>query len=243
MAIFGPLISATVFMGGVDLSGNCNKLDGPHAMIADEDVTNFASGGAKVRTGGLIDGDLGIEGFVEYGTGLEDAAAFSTFSANTPTVSVSADGTDGGVTYTMQALQLDYKFGGPVGGVQPYTISVKNRGQYGPVRGNLLLPKQTMTATTNGTVTNLGAVSSTQSLYAALHVFAASGTLDVTVQSAATVGFGSPTTRLTFSQMTATGDQFATPISGAITDGYWRVVATIAGGTPSFSAAVIVGIQ
>lgn len=250
MAIHGPLVAATVWFGQVDLSGNCNKIDGPHCTVVDLDTTNFASGGAHARTGGLYDSDTNIEGFAEYGANLQDDysfAAVDSISPPTRIVSISPTGADGAVAYTFQGLHLDYKTGTQVGSVQPYALNVKGRGTYPTIRGNILLPKQAMAATTNGTVTNLGAVSATQSVYASLHVFAASGTnptLDVTVQSAALVGFGTPTTRITFAQQTAAGSVFATPTAGAITDAFWRVTATIGGtGGPNFTAAVVVGIQ
>ncbi len=69
-----------------------------------------------------------------------------------------------------------------------------------------------------------------------------SPTLDVTIESAALVGFGSPTTRMTFSQMTARGAQFAS-VAGAITDPYWRVKWTLGGSTPGFALVVAIGIQ
>jgi hypothetical protein len=89
-------------------------------------------------------------------------------------------------------------------------------------------------------------VSASQKMYAALHVRSVSGTnptLDVVVQSD-TVGFPSATSRITFSQATATTNrhQFSS-VAGAITDDYWRVSYTIGGtGTPTFSFAVTVGI-
>ena len=116
----------------------------------------------------------------------------------------------------------------------------------GPVvRGTLMHPTTTARSTSStGTARQLGAVSATQSVYAALHVLSVSGTstptLTVTVQSD-TVGFATPTSRVVFSGATAVGAQFGSA-AGAITDDYWRVSWTVSGTNPSFLFGVTIGI-
>jgi hypothetical protein len=248
MAIHGAFTSGTAWFSGYDLSGVANKLDFD-AQAADLDTTVFTSAGAKTRTGGLVDTVASVDGYVEYGTGLEDDTLFGALAANTHVLTMTPTGADGATTYFTSILLDDYKTGGQVGTVLPFTASFKGRDQYGPLRGQLLLPKQVLpSGATNGTITQLGAVSATQRVYAVLHVFAVSGTsptLDVVVKSAAAVGFSSPTTRITFAQQVAAGDVFAVPLGpGAITDQYWRVVATVGGSaTPTVTAAVAVAIQ
>jgi hypothetical protein len=76
-------------------------------------------------------------------------------------------------------------------------------------------------------------------------VIAAGGTLptlDVTVQSDDAEGFASPTTRLTFTQKSAIGAEFITPVAGPITDTWWRVSWAIGGTTPTFGIVACVGI-
>jgi hypothetical protein len=92
----------------------------------------------------------------------------------------------------------------------------------------------------------LGAVAAGQRVYAALHVIdpvsGTSPTLDVTLKSAALVGFGSPTTRLTFTQATEPTSELLSA-AGAITDEFWRVDFSIGGtDTPTFPFIVVVGI-
>ncbi len=89
-----------------------------------------------------------------------------------------------------------------------------------------------------------------QKLYAFLHVTATSGegdqTLDVVIKSdSASDHSVSPATRVTFTQVTTSvGAQFATPVSGAISDDYWRAEWTIGGtGSPSFTFLVGMGIM
>ena len=90
-----------------------------------------------------------------------------------------------------------------------------------------VLTNTTAGSSDTGTARQVGAVAANQKLYAILHVTASSGdasqTLDVKVQSDDDQGFASPTDRVTFSQVTTSVTaQYATPVSGAITDDWWR---------------------
>ena len=123
--------------------------------------------------------------------------------------------------------------------------SVSSSLSTGPlVRGRLLHPSNVArTSSGSGTAVQDAAVGSGQTLYAALHVIAASGgspTLDVIVQSDDNSGFTSATNRITFSQATTTGAQWGSAV-GPITDTYWRVTYTVGGSTPSFAFAVTCG--
>ena len=96
----------------------------------------------------------------------------------------------------------------------------------------------TSSSTTTGS--QLGAVSAAQRIVANLHVTTAVGSaLDVIVQSDDNSGFTSPTNRITFSQATGITSQHLS-LAGAVTDDYWRLSYTIAGG--SFTFAVALGI-
>lgn len=92
-----------------------------------------------------------------------------------------------------------------------------------------------------GTAVQLGAVSATKRLYAALYVLGGTFTnLAVTIESD-TVGFPSPTTVITFSTVaSAAGGQF-TSVTGPITDDYFRFKATIGSGTANY--AVVFGVM
>jgi hypothetical protein len=94
----------------------------------------------------------------------------------------------------------------------------------------------------------LGAVAANKKLYATLHVLGVSGstnpTVNVSVQSASSSGFTSPSTRISFAQKAAIGAQFATPIAGAITDTWVRARWVVAGaGSPAFNLVVSAGIK
>ncbi|MAH50254.1 hypothetical protein CMI37_30820 [Candidatus Pacearchaeota archaeon] len=113
-----------------------------------------------------------------------------------------------------------------------------------PIGDGVILERDTnITSTVTGAAVQQGAVSSTQKIMCFLHVLsAAGGTLDVTIQSDNGAGFGSPTTRLTFSQVTTTAGAWVATANGAITDDYWRCVAAAGGGSPVYNIAVTFAI-
>lgn len=208
-----------------------------------QDCTVFGDGARKYK-GGLFTAELSADGHADM-TGY-DGLLNTNFRARSAVVaSVSANSDDNSVAYTFEALHDELvPLSGSVGDMAAVSVSATTRNQYGAIRGNILLPSAARTATGVGTARELGAVSSTQRVFAALHVVAASGTtptLDVVVQSDDNSGMTTPTTRLTFAQATATTSQFQSA-AGAITDTWWRVSYTIAGTSPSFSFVVIVGI-
>lgn len=132
-------------------------------------------------------------------------------------------------------------FGGAVGDLAPFNATFE-------AAGDILRPTSLKdgveTTSGSGSVFQEGAVSSTQRITGILHVLAASGTtptLDVIIESAALVGFASPTTRITFPQLGAAGIagfSVPAPVNGPITDEFWRASWTIGGGTPSFTFLV-----
>jgi hypothetical protein len=120
-------------------------------------------------------------------------------------------------------------------------------GSWPLARGVVLNPPGTaLTITGNGTaVQHVAVTTAAQYLYASLHVLSVSGTatptLTVKVQSD-TVGFPSPTDRITFTAATAQSSQISR-VAGINTDDYYRISYTISGTNPSFLALVAVGVQ
>ena len=127
---------------------------------------------------------------------------------------------------------------GTVGSMMGFSLSAEGRGEKN-VSGEILVIPATYTSSSE-TVTNasIGAVSATQKIYSELHVSAASGTLDVIVESSPNSGWGSESTRITHTPFTAVGAEMLST-AGAITDAYWRVKWTISG---SFDFIVSLGI-
>lgn len=160
--------------------------------------------------------------------------------------SVVTNSADGSFAYLMRGITLGYS---PVEGQVGDLAMTKVSGQSSTgalVRGQLIHPgSASRTSSSTGTGRQMGAVTSTQSLYAALHVLSISGTstptLTVKIQSDDNAGFTSATDRITFTANTAVGYEWKS-VAGAITDDYWRVSYTISGTNPVFSFAVVAGI-
>lgn len=207
------------------------------------DNTRFGRSARTMRVG-LFTVSVSASGFADMTT--YDADLFDIYDTSTiGPISVSATGGDGDIAYTTKALTTQLQpLGGSVGDLSALSVQADGSGGVRPVRGTILHAEAAKTATGVGTGRQLGAVSATQTVFGALHVVAASGTLptlDVVIQSDDANTFLTPTTRLTFTQATGKTGQFVSA-AGAITDTWWRVSFTIGGTTPSFTFAAIVGI-
>lgn len=242
MAI-AALTDAHIYTAGVDLQGYSNEvvLD---AAVEDHDSTVFGTSGWRSKEAGLKEVTSTVSGFFDAST--LDAHLFSTFATTGIAYSVAPSAAaDGDLAYTTKVMRPTYQFGGAVGELLPYTASVVGYGT--PlVRGTILHPGATARTTSGtGTGRQLGAVSATQKLYAALHVLSVSGTstptVTVIIQSDSDNTFATPTTVLSFTAATAVGGQFSS-VAGAITDTWYRVSYTISGTSPSFTFAVVAGV-
>lgn len=207
-----------------------------------QDATVFGNASRR-RVAGLKTVDAQAEGFLDSTAG-NDKAFYDRIGLVNEPLSIAPTSTEGGRAFTFRAAESEYSQPFAVGDMYRYSVTAQGNEGEGLIRGSLLL-NGTKNADGSGTSFQLGSVSATQKLYAALHVTAVSGTPTLTakVQSDDNSGFTTPSDRITFTQMTATGAQFATPVAGEITDDWWRVNFTIGGTSPSFTFAVIAGIQ
>lgn len=204
------------------------------------DRTVFGSD-TRQRLGGLKTVTAQHEGF--YDADPFDEALFSRIgSGDTPMSFAADDASEGSAAYSFLANLAEYSPGAQVGDMYAFTVSAEASGSL--IRGTLM-HDAARTTSANGTAQQLGAASSAQTVYAALHVVAASGTtptLDVTVESDDAGGFASPVTQLTFAQKIAIGSEWLT-LAGPVTDDWWRIAWSIGGTGPSFTFVVVLGIQ
>ncbi len=225
-----------------DLSGDMNTLALKHSAEI-LDVTAFGHA-SRNRRGGLKSTDFAHEGLFNSGTDLADEVLFGKIGAGSIMTLSPTDGLDGALAYFMQNRHAEYAPSVPIGEMMAFSVSGQSDGEF--VRGTIV-NNASRTASGNGTGRQLGAVSATQKMYAALHVISVSGTdptLDVIIQSAPTSGFSSPVTRFSFGQKLAAASEWATPVNGAIANTHWRVNYTIGGtDTPTFLFIVVIGIQ
>ena len=231
-----------LFMGGYDLSSNTSSVT-LDVTSEEQDVTTINSGGFISRIGGLKDSSLAVDGFFEAGANKPDALLGASVGNELITTVVP----DAGVcntAYFLKSRLFSYNIFGTVGEVTPFNIS-KGHSSDEVVRGTIELDGD-LTASGNSTGTQLGAVSSTQKVYAAVHVTGVSGTSTPTctfkLQSADNSGFSSATDRATFTGFTAIGSEMK-EVAGAVTDTYWRLNYVISGTNPSFSVHATIGIE
>jgi len=232
---------AKLFFGGYDLSGSMNEVAAGYGAEL-EKTPVFGDTGMR-RLAGIPDGAVQANGY--WDPTLDGALHAKIGLTNEPFSVIPGGNAEGNRGFTFLAASGEYDHGGPVGKAFPFSVGASLSGGEAVIRATLM-HRAVKTATFNGTGQQLGAISATQKLYGALHVFTADGTtptLDVIVESDDNAGFTTAVTRMTFAQKIAIGSEWPTAISGAITDDYWRIVATLTGASPSFDFAVVLGIQ
>jgi len=242
------LLDARLFVGGADLSGSGNKIEITEMSEAKK-TTNWRSGGAVEVIAGLASTEISAEGQWEAGDASKVDDAFwaqrRTLDPWTASGSGESDLAAGNLMYLTSAPRTKSQIWGNAGEVAAWQASAV--GSYSLARGQSAHPSGVpRTANGSGTALQLGAVSSSQCVYANLHVLGVSGTstptLTVTVQSDDNSGFTTPTTRGTFVARTAIGGE-SLRIVGPFTDTYWRVGWTITGSSPSFLFLAAIGIE
>lgn len=234
----------TILAANYDLSGQTNEsmLEISNPPL---DVTNFGSNGWKEFLPGLIEASGTMSGFLETGTDF-DADQLTGLSGIPILIGLNNPLVIGDEVHCYKANQTSYSRRHSVGEAAGWAGNFIGDGAAS--QANVLKILAAKTASADEAGQNLRATAAGQRVYAYLWVTAASGTsptLDVTIESDATDAWvGAETTRFTFTQETdaTAGYQVATPINGAITDTWWRVSATIAGTSPSFTFAVALGI-
>lgn len=237
------LTNVRAFAGAADLTGLTNKAE-VEAKVEAVNVTNYGSGGWEEFIGGLAETDIMLAGFWESGADVTyiDPATFAALGAVGPWTLAPAGAADSALAYLTNALSATYNFLGEVGNAAGFEASAK--GSTKLARGVIGHPPGTArTATGTGTANQIGALSTTQSLYVNLHVYSVSGTtpsLTVRIESDNAVGFPSAVTVGTFTAATAVGGQHMR-IAGAIADDWFRAAWTISGTTPSFLFVVSFG--
>lgn len=240
------LKDCNIWFGGYDLTSVANELS-IEVMTADVDVTTFGAGGTHQRIGGLEDSNISLMTFLD--TSISEPAFFADRGGVVELVCAVAFPTGGTVTagdrgYAARAMLKTISDPMKVGDAAKINATLSGAQPEGVMQAMVLAPKASISATTNGSVVNMGAQTSPASVYLGVHVFSVSGDRTVTfkLQSAAASGFSSPTDRVTLGSMSAVGSSFGSS-STATTNAYWRVVATLGGTSGSVSFAAFAAIQ
>lgn len=237
-----PFVDGQLYVHDMNLSGHSVDV----MLAVDGDVKEWTPINSRWprRVLGRKSAGLTAKGVWESGDTYPDEAFTIIGTADRP-VTVCAESAVGSVAYFFGGVTANYVIGSQTGELVTFDVSVPIS-TVRAVRGNVLhTATAALSATGSDTGVQLGAVGSTQYLYAALHVFELTGsspTLDVKIQSDNASNFPSATDRLTFTQATGITSQL-TSVAGAITDDYFRVTATLGGtGSPTATFAVVAGI-
>lgn len=233
------------FAGGADLTTRSNRFE--IAMEAEsKDTTAFAPSGPVWHEELPGIKTVTVDGAGQWEAGdlsMVDDSMFGLLGSINPLTLCPAGAVDSSLAYLTAFNRQSYSLGGAIGDTAPW--SGHWVGSWGLARGIVLHPPTVRTATGTGSVLQLPAVAAGQYLVGTIHAMSAGGTtpsLTGTIKSAALVGFGSPTTRLTFNAQTAIGGQVFR-IAGPITDTFYRFDYTVSGTTPSFLVMSAVGIS
>ena len=234
------LKNANVVIDGFDVSGKMNAIALDYGAEI-KDQTTFGNTSRR-KIAGLKSLVWSHQGLWQGGDDDIDDILFARVGSEI-VMTVADDGiAEGDNAFINKALLGNYNPGASVGEVFQFSVEGESESEF--VSGTVLI-NATKTVSGNATARELGAVSATQKVYAALHITAIAGTptLDVIVQSDDGSGFPSPEDRITFNQASAVGAQWGTPLAGVIDDTWWRINYTIGGGSPSLTFIVVVGIK
>ncbi len=240
------LKNAKLWMAGFDLSADHNQLEFNGAKDTPED-TRFGMDSRSYLPDGLVTFGVSHAGMYDQDSSATplkvDDVLFAEHVGTALTVmTFAAVGAVGDVGYSFNGITSAYQsIGGAVG--DAHVFSATGLGTGDAVRGTIMEPGVTArSSSSNSSEFNLGDLAAGETVYAALHVIATTGspTLDVDIESDAT-GFASPTTRISFAQATAIGAQFLSDTT-VTADDFWRA-AWVFGGTGSITFVVNCGIQ
>lgn len=231
------LTNCEILVGGLDMSSFLNKAS-LKTSAAELDVTTFGQT-FRNRIGGLRDTEVAWDGFW---TSIPDAAQFAALGSPNQAVTISPEGAEQKTAYLFLGGQFSYDQFGKVGDAAPFSATVKGTDDVtGLVRGQFAALTRSISATGQlGSILTMAGPSSSQFVYATVHVTTAATTVTIQVQSAPTVGFASPTTRATIGPLTTTGGTFMTRVAGPITDGFWRFNVSAITGTFVISGGIAV---
>lgn len=230
-----------IWVNAYDFSSSLHEVAIDYA--ADEKEATTLADTTRVFKNGLKSVGMAMNGFWDETTANPiDSQNFAKTGANSLCTFAAESGAEGEIAYFMQCLQNQYNLQGDLGEMFAFTVDANAAGKL--VRGTIELKQSALASSGNSTGRQLGALSSSQTMWAAIHVTGVGSgaqTFDAIVQSDDNGSFTSATNRITFTQLTAIGSELKSVV-GAVADDYWRINYTITGSTPAFTVVVVLGI-
>jgi hypothetical protein len=232
---------AEILAGPWRISGDANEVQVETKQDTLE-CTRFGNTEHRYHPG-LQTIEINGKGYVNFDssttpTGI-DAALTGEIGASAKAITVAEKTTNGAIAYIAKTVQESYSWDLKQAELGRFDFKVKGNQRH--ARGRLILPLTSRTVSGVGAIHQLGALSATQRLVAALHVTEFVGTsLIVVIRSNDTNDTVTPTLRATFATQTGPGSDYQ-EVAGAVTDTYWYADFTFVG--TSFKAAVSAGIR
>lgn len=233
------------YVGALALAGNTRDV-GYSIMAAMQPATTYNDGGWECVKPGLKSGTITFDGFQDFAVASIDDTIGVAGLGGQNVISVyenpSGSVTAGDHARISRGVIESYEpITGAVGEMAGLTIGAK----FDTVVPEALVlhPEAARTATGTGTAVAMTGPTSSQRLYAALHVVAWSGltSLVVKVQSDDNSGFTSATDRLTFTTATGVTSEWSSVAGAFNTETHMRVSYTIVG-TGSVTFALAAGV-
>jgi len=240
------LTDAFCYVEGYDFTTDTNNAV-LSTDVAQLDATTFGSGGWQAFAGGLRTTSLTWSGFWQAASGAQavDNQAFNELAANR-VHTIGPVETEAQPVYMFEAMKSQYTLGGTVGEIAPFSLTATNTDGVGMARGQLAKAKGVPGFTgvgQLGTALNLGALSSTQYLYATFHAFVATETITIEVQSDSASNFPSPTTLATIGPHASSDGTWMPRVAGPITDTWFRLYVSAGNATGANTVAGAIGLR
>ena len=223
-----------VFLAQYNLTGNTNMVALSETRDALDDTTLGSN--TKSNFPGLLNTTFQVEGLFDPSTEYDRALSSQIGIQGVP-FTITQSSSAGQQAYFLNAMLADYTpFNNSVGELAAFSAGgVTAKGSSAPanlIRGQVAFWTENFTTSANGTSINLGAVSTQQRLYAAVHVFGHSSTqhtvLPIITSAASSAASSSQwTTQISFSTFAALGSSMLSS-TGNITDTWFRLQHTTA---------------
>jgi len=240
------LVDAFAYVAGHDFTGDTNMLQLATQAEA-KDRTTFGSGGWREFAGGVKSHQFAMHGFWQSAAAdAVDPEAFPDLAVADRVFTFGPVETEGQPAYMFQSMKTRYvPFAGPHGELAGFELDSVGSNGVGVIRGQLAAAKGVRTSLDtgpHGSAVNLGAPTSTQFVYAVLHVFSVGTSITVGVESDATGG-GSFLPRGTFGPITTRGGTWMTRIAGSSVpagEAFWRFQVDEITGDATIAGAIAV---
>lgn len=235
------ILTAFCYIDEWDATGDSKALQ-VAASARELDKTTFRSAGWEETAGGAKYFTFDFDGWWQAGTNLPDPEGFNNLAVGDRVFTAGLLETEAQPAWLFRAGQFSYQAFGQYGELAPFSVNAKNtEGGTGLIRGQLAKAKADVTGTgVTGSVLNLGAPGTGQTVYCSVHIFTAGTTITLQLQSDTSAGFSSATTQATIGPLTTTGGTWATVAGPLAGETHWRLNVSAITGTFNLGAAIAV---